>query len=340
MLHRSIRRAAVLVTAAVVLTLVGGAATAALPHHKLGRVAAVAARPATTPISPKPVPGATQQLGLAMEGAPWDLSGVDALADQIGRRPDLVMWYAAWSDRAAFPADQAAAVAASGATPVVTWEPWNPADGVDQPTYALDRITAGRHDSYITSWAKQVKSWGKPLVLRWGHEMNGSWYPWSAQANGNTPADYVAAFRHVRAVFVKAGATNVAWSWSPNVPYQGSVPLAKVYPGDAYVDRVALDGYNWSTLQPTSTWTSFWDVMSEGVSQVRAITTRPLFIGETASPEVGGDKAAWVDGLFATLAEHPEIRGFTWFHFDKETDWRIDSSAASLDAFRTGLASY
>lgn len=144
----------------------------------------------------------------------------------------------------------------------------------------------------------------------------------------------------MRAVFVKAGATNVAWSWSPNVPYEGSVPLGKVYPGDAHVDRVALDGYNWSTLQPGSTWTCFWDVMSEGVAQVRAITTEPLFIGETASPETGGDKAAWIEGLFATLAAHPEIRGFTWFHFDKETDWRIDSSAASLEAFRTGLASY
>ena len=228
----------------------------------------------------------------------------------------------------------------SHGTPVVTWEPWDPADGVDQPTYALSRITAGRHDAYISSWARQVRSYGRPLVIRFGHEMNGSWYPWSAQANGNTPADYVAAFRHVRAVFVKAGATNVAWSWSPNVPYDGSVPLAQVYPGDAHVDRVALDGYNWSTLQPASGWQSFWDVMDEGVAQVTALTDEPLFIGETASPEAGGDKAAWISGLFATLVAHPEIRGFSWFHFDKETDWRIDSSAASLDAFRAGLATY
>jgi hypothetical protein len=34
------------------------------------------------------------------------------------------------------------------------------------------------------------------------------------------------------------------------------------------------------------------------------------------------------------------VRGFTWFDFDKEADWRVDSSAATLDAFRTGLATY
>jgi hypothetical protein len=92
-------------------------------------------------------------------------------------RPRWVTWYTAWSDRVAFPAAQASAVVASGATPVVTWEPWDPTHGVDQPTYALDRTTAGRHDGYTSSWAKQVRSWGRPLVLRRGHGMNGSCYP-------------------------------------------------------------------------------------------------------------------------------------------------------------------
>lgn len=81
-------------------------------------------------------------------------------------------------------------------------------------------------------------------------------------------------------------------------------------------------------------------VVDEGVAQVTAPTDKPLFMGETASPETGGDKAAWINGLFATLDAHPEIRGFTWFHFDKETNWRIDSSATSLEAFRAGLATY
>lgn len=44
--------------------------------------------------------------------------------------------------------------------------------------------------------------------------------------------------------------------------------------------------------------------------------------------------------MFTYLARRPGIAGFTWFSHHKEADWRIDSSQASLDAFRTGLATY
>ena len=303
----------------------------------LGTGAASAAKPLQPAAAPT-VPNAG--FGVTMPGVPWDLTGLNSLTGSVGRAPKQVMWYAAWSDNAAFPATAAAQVAATGATPVITWEPWNPANGVDQPAYALDRITAGDFLTYETSWAKQIKAYGKPVVLRFAHEMNGSWYPWSAQANTNTAGDYVAAWKQVRSVFTSQKVANVSFSWSPNVPYTGSTQLSSVYPGDAYVDQVALDGYNWSTLQPGSAWTSFWGVFSAGVTEIRAVSGKPLFVGEVGCPEVGGDKAAWVRDMFATLAQHPEIRGFTWFDYDKETDWRVDSSSTSLDAFRTGLATY
>ncbi|MEO7754082.1 MAG: hypothetical protein ABIS35_11790 [Terracoccus sp.] len=71
---------------------------------------------------------------------------------------------------------------------------------------------------------------------------------------------------------------------------------------------------------------------------MQQLTSRPIVVGETGCTEVGGDKAAWVTDMFASLADHPEIRGVTWFDFDKETNWRIDSSPGSLDAFRTGVS--
>jgi len=280
-----------------------------------------------------------QAFGVTMPGLPSDTSGLEALSSVLGRRPGLVMWYAAWSDDLAFPANAAARVAATGATPVVTWEPWNPANGTDQPAYALDRIAAGDFTTYETSWAEQIKAYGKPVVLRFAHEMNGSWYPWGANVNGNTAGDYVAAWRQVRGVFTKQKVTNVTWSWSPNVPYPGSTPMASLYPGDGYVDQVALDGYNWGTLQGGS-WESFADVFASGIAEISALTAKPLYVGEVGAPEDGGDKPAWVTDMFTTLRQHPEIRGFTWFDFDKEADWRIDSSTATLDAFRTGLATY
>ena len=95
-------------------------------------------------------------------------------------------------------------------------------------------------------WATQIKAWGKPLMLRFAHEMNGDWYPWSEGVNGNGAGQYVAAYRRVVTLFRSVGATNVTWVWSPNVAYPGSVPLSRLFPGDGYVDRTGLDGYNWA----------------------------------------------------------------------------------------------
>jgi beta-mannanase len=278
--------------------------------------------------------------GVSMPGVPGDLNGLQALTEATGRAPAEVMWYAAWATVPDFPAADAARVAATGALPQVTWEPWDPSRGLRQSTYSLASIAAGKHDRYLARWADQVRAYGGPLVLRLAHEMNGSWYPWAEGVNGNKAGSYVKAWRHVHEVFAARGVHNVLWAWSPNVPYPGSTAFAGLYPGDAYVDRVALDGYNWADLQAGSTWQSFAEVFGAGITQLQALTSRPLFIGEVGCPEQGGDKAAWVRDMFATLAERPEIRGVVWFDHAKEADWRVDSSPASLAAFREGLASY
>lgn len=278
--------------------------------------------------------------GVALPGVPGDLSALSSLSSALADQPGTVMWYDAWSNKTAFPVASANAVAATGSNVAVTWEPWDPARGTVQRAYTTNRIASGAFDRYLRTYAASVRSYGKPVTIRFAHEMNGSWYPWSAGVNGNAAADYVAAFRHVHGVFAAAGVTNVTWAWVPNVPYAGSTSLASLYPGDAFVDEVGLDGYNWGTTQTWSAWQTFWQVFGPGVAQLQALTSRPIWLGEVGSTETGGDKAAWVADMFATLAAHPEVRGFTWFSYDKETDWRIDSSPASLDAFRAGLATY
>jgi len=39
--------------------------------------------------------------------------------------------------------------------------------------------------------------------------------------------------------------------------------------------------------------------------------------------------------LPALKASFPAIKAFVWFHMNKETDWRVDSSAAARAAFVT-----
>ncbi|MFC6286407.1 glycoside hydrolase family 26 protein [Nocardioides sp. GCM10027113] len=317
----------------------------ALPVVLLAVLCGVLAAPAEARRAKRPQPVTTpvpteRAFGVAADHVPWDLSTVDEVAGMTGREVDRVTWYSAWAHQEDFPAAEVGRIADRGATPVITWEAWDPAAGTYQPEYSLDRIAAGRHDRYLTRFARQVRSYGRPLVIRLGHEMNGSWYPWAEGVNGNGPGDFVAAWRHVVDLFRGMRVTNVTWSWSPNIPYDGSTPLPGLFPGDAWVDEVALDGYNWGTTQPWSSWQSFGEVFGPGVQQLSLLSRRPIHIGETGSAEHGGDKGEWVRGMFAWLERHPEVRSVTWFQLNKETDWRINSSDHSLDAFRAGLATY
>lgn len=273
---------------------------------------------------------ASIQLGVYTPGAPAEAKALSEYATMVGRQPDIVMWYRDFGQPLMY-SNEVKNLGATGQTPLVTWEPYE---------QSLSQISSGAYDKYLQESAAIAKSWGKPLMIRFAHEMNGNWYPWAEGVNGNGAGDFVAAWRHVVGVFRSAKVSNVSWTWAANVPYAGSTPLSALYPGDSYVTRVGLDGYNWSTLQSWSTWQSFADVFGPGLAELRALTAKPEYISETASPEVGGDKAAWISDMWSTLAAHPEVRGITWFDYDKETDWRIDSSDTALAAFATGMRTF
>ena len=281
--------------------------------------------------------------GAYIPGAQWDATQIDAYRSLVGTAPAIVMWYQDWAhaDTSGFAAGSLDAVVARGAMPLVTWEPWDYAAGPNQPAYALGAINAGTYDAYIRGWARDAAAWGKPFYLRFAHEMNGNWYPWSVGVNGNTGADYVAAWRHVVAIFRQEGATNVRWVWCPNVIFDGSAPLATVYPGDAWVDWVALDGYNWGTSQTWSQWQSLTQVFAPSHDALAALTAKPMMIAEVASAEAGGDKANWIKRGFLTdlPKQLPRVRAVVWFNENKETDWRVNSSTSSLNAYRQVAAS-
>ena len=276
--------------------------------------------------------------GVTVDGELGVIPELDAYQGSAGgKAPVVVMDYRDWAHTPDFPSDFANIAASRGATPMLTWEPWDYSAGVNQPAYRLSAITAGAYDALIKRWASQIKLWGKPLMLRFAHEMNGNWYPWSEGVNGNTAGQYVTAYRHVVGVVRAAGATNVTWVWSPNTAYAGSVPISRLYPGDAYVDWTALDGYNFGTVRGSG-WQSFEQVFGASISQVRALSSKPFMLGEVGSAEQGGDKAAWITDFFSRMAARPEIRAFVWFNHDKEADWRIQSSAASRISYANAVA--
>lgn len=295
--------------------------------------AAEAAHPPATTQAAAP---AHLQFGVA-PGSPFSVDKLDLVTGQAGESPTLVMSYEAFGEPV--PLDQMDALHRRGAVPVLTWEPWTKGNGADQPSYALARVIAGDFDGYITQWGAKLAAWHSPVMLRFAHEMNGDWYPWGDGVNGNTPRDYIGAWRHVHDLLVNAGASNVIWVWTPNATVNGMPSqLGKYYPGDSYVDMVGLDGYNWGASDGANRWQQPAEIFSNGLAQLRTIApSKPVLIGETASAEQGGSKAEWISQLVDYLAQQRDVVGFIWFNVDKETDWRIDSSPQSVAALRAAL---
>lgn len=250
-------------------------------------------------------------------------------------RPDLTVVYAALdAPMSAAELDRQA----DGAVLVLTLEPYDFSEGgTDQPEYRLSRIIDGSWDAELGAWARQVAAARSTVMIRFAHEMNGTWYPWSEQVNGNASGDYVDAWRHVVSLFRAEGATRALWVWSPNVAEPGTALLGELWPGRGYVDAIGLDGYNWGTTRPDTAWRSPGEVFGATLAQVRRIAPgTPVLITETASSELGGDKARWVRELFAWVREH-DVAALVWFAYDKEADWRPNSSSRSEQAFERAV---
>ena len=154
---------------------------------------------------------------------------------------------------------------------MVSWEPWSTAGR----GFPLKAIAAGRYDGYVRRAAKSAAAWGKPILLRFAHEMNGTWYPWGRGMPGNTPGIYKAAWRHLVGIFRTAGADNVQWVWTPNVDGGGQYPFRSYFPGNRWVDWVGLDGFNWARR---GEWESFTDLFASSYDTLGRITSRPVMI--------------------------------------------------------------
>ena len=271
-------------------------------------------------------------LGVYVPDASENIRLVDRFAKEVGRKPAIVLTFKDWGS---LPFDRAelGSIWRRGALPLVTWEPWKSRGS----GFPLRGIANGDFDRYLRRAAGSARLWKRPLFVRFAHEMNGTWFPWG-RGNGDTPRDYRKAWKHIVNLFRFHGATNVRWVWSPNEDSGGSHQFGPYYPGDEWVDWVAMDGF---AFGGTVGWPSFTTLFGSTYNRLAKLTDRPMMIAETGVNEDGGDKAAW---LLSALAEEapkfPRLRAVTWFNdVDPNADFRIDSSPESLRAFRQAIQS-
>jgi hypothetical protein len=311
--------------------------------------------------------------GVFVQGAPDSLTGITdksnstSVVSEAGKQPNLVLFYQDWGTSAAsgksnFDSKGAANACAAGMIPMMTWESWNtkdtdPNQGVaySQPAFSDYNIIHGKYDAYIKAVALAVKKINCPVAIRFDQEQNGYWYPWGVRntdETGNsapTPARYKAMWHHVWNIFHAQGATNALWVWSPNhqtaVPASAPNVLSKSYPGNKYVDWVAIDGYFFNNAKQT-----FAKLFDPTISQLRPYAnSKPFLIAETA---VGGNsltpaqKASEITNLLGAIVKRKSFNGFIYFNQNQDTvakdetlsaDWRFDENPQSQAAFKAGI---
>ena len=240
------------------------------------------------------------------------------LQQQLGRRLDIVHTYLTWLGTFPSPAD--AAALAQGSLLLLSWT------GTDSRP-----VASGVYDRLIRERAREIKATGKPIFLEWRWEMN---RPNLSSVVG-APADFIAAWKHVRAIFDQEHVNNVSWVWCPTANgFEPGGNAAAYYPGDGEVDWICADAYPGigpyrsfsNTVQPFLSWASH--------------HRKPVMIGEYGVPQryLPQQRAQWLRAAAQTVRGDPQVKALVYFDVDPLSEpaggFALDPGSAALHAFR------
>ena len=306
------RRAACLITAVLVLTLSACLAQARPP---------------------------TRAIGVYVD--PWH---VGEWAAGVSERPDYVARFEAFSRDATLESFLGEAERQGLRRVLVSWEPWRPVPSElgaaeqfrAQPGYRNRDIAAGAQDAYIVRFAQSLATFHGRVDLRYAHEMNGTWYPWSRD-----PIAYRRAWRHIVRLFRAAGAHNVRFVWSPNpslfVPMRTWRRSVRVYwPGRRFVDAVGSTMINYGGSKRYH--------VARFAPRLRALHRtyrKPVMLTEVKTEYRG--RVRWLRDLRRLLRRTRWIRSVAWFQHTNRAprrehagrlDWYMDTDPAAAAVMR------
>jgi len=191
-------------------------------------------------------------------------------------------------------------------------------------------IAAGKYDDYLRRQAERTKAFGARTFFSFNQE------PEQALERGvaGTPAEYAAAYRHVRAVFDAAHVTNAVWVWWV-MGYSGhNAAYPQLWPGADVVDWIGYDPYDFGActgakpktpLQTLQGWYRWIDAQPWAAG-------KPLMLPEFATN--GTDKGAWYAAIPAALKTLPRIKAAVEFNSGGGCVHRISASPDNFAGYR------
>jgi len=192
-------------------------------------------------------------------------------------------------------------------------------------------ITLGHSDRILRTRAAELRRFGDPVMLRVRWEMDRP----NLAATMWSPEDYIAAWRHIRAVFEAEGVRNVAWVWCPTAEGFAAGRAAAFYPGDDTVDWVCVDAYAGSRLA------SLQDLLAPFLTWA-AGHAKPIVIGEFGVARGWGPqtRSDWLRDAAGFVQSWPQIKAVAYFESDPDGNgakgqFRLVGDKAAFETFRT-----
>jgi beta-mannanase len=172
------------------------------------------------------------------------------------------------------------------------------------------------------------------------------------------PTDFINAWRHIVTRMHADGATNVGFVWNPTEQADGNGTRTKInstYPGDAYVDWISSDSYNWDKNGAYNACRPGWNEFSwifnydktcgsYGSMERQWGPEKPFFVAETGTKyDTAGvpsghaqdpnRKKNWFINVESAALSMPYLVGVDFFDQDVHTlepgnNWRVDSNCA------------
>ncbi len=264
-----------------------------------------------------------------------------------------------------FPGAEVSEIAAQGKVPLIRMMPRSIRSqfyGVD-PIYTMDRFLKGDFDPQLKEWAHQAKGVAGPMMVEFGPEVNGMWYPWSGRWNGWNFTDYYGdpklfdgperfrdAYRRIITLFRSEGVRNISWVFhvdSQPIPMEEPWnAMVNYYPGDDYIDWIGVSVFG--AQAPGDWYGSFTQILDEKWGEISALSPkRPVAIVEWGVIEKADDanaKAQWIESALSALVsgKYPKIRAVNYWHerswgSEEKHNFRLDSSPQALSAYKRGI---
>lgn len=195
----------------------------------------------------------------------------------------------------------------------------------------------------IERWADRIRDYGVPIYFTFNHEPESS----ASFPMGEAP-DFIAAWQKFHDIFVARGVTNAKFMWIMTdyafwVGPQARNDASKWFPGDAYLDAMGIDAYNWYRCRTgiNTAWKSLEQIIRPFRDFGANHPDKELWLSEWAStedPEVIGRKAQFYADAQALFKreDYAQFDGIIYFDTrgQGQCQWYPDSSPSALAAFR------